>query len=300
MSYYINPAAPLDMEIRRIITQETAAIATLLEAAPEHRQRSLHGARKQLKRLRGLLKLVRTGDRAFCERENTRFRDLSRSLSAVRDADALVETVDRFLAASRNDSATGHLTALHTYFTNRRDRIVKEQAEREILIPSSLAVLRDAQSALDTLRMPQTPQEGARVIADGARRMLKKARQALKSARENGAAEDFHDLRKGLKYHRMHLSLLENIWPGAAARRRKAEMVGEQLGEMNDIAVMREVLEAEQEAIAAPDTIEAFRGLLTAQEKKLRKTCLRLASELLENERDRLASKIERKMRKAA
>ena len=56
---------------------------------------AIHRARKRLKTVRAVLRLVRpeltTG---VFERENTAFRDIGRRLSVVRDADALLETIE--------------------------------------------------------------------------------------------------------------------------------------------------------------------------------------------------------------
>lgn len=300
MSYRIDPSRPLGPEISRIAGEEIAAIADFLEHAPDGRQRSLHNARKRLKRLRGLIKLVRGGDPVFHDRENARFRDLARSLSPARDADALVETAERFLASAPDAKAAAHIAVIRDRLAARRDLVVAEAEERAV-VPAALAVLAESRSALGAIDLPQGPREGARLLARGARHMVDKARKALKQARKDGAAEDFHELRKALKYHRMHLALLGGLWPGGTAdRRRRAEALGERLGELNDIDVMRAVLDAEEAEIAAPEAVAAFRAHLAAGEKALRKACLRQASELLDGGRKKLAARIEQKMRKAA
>lgn len=299
MSYCFDPALPVDAEVRRIAGEEIAAILTLLEQAPEGRQRSLHGARKRLKRLRGLLKLVREGDAAFCERENQRFRDIARSLSAVRDADALVETLERF-SATADAAAAPALAVIRDHLERRRQRIVREHAERDA-VPAALAALREAQAALEALRLPSGRAEGARLLARGARAMVSKARKALKTARKGGQAEDFHELRKALKYHWMHLNLLGHMWPGRTkADRRRADQLAEKLGELNDISAMYDVLAREEAEIGAPEAVRTFRKLLAAREKTLRKSCLRQAAVLLDGEKKKLRARIEREMRKAA
>lgn len=300
MSYRINPARPLADEVRRVARGEIDTVAMLLQKAPEGRQRSLHNARKALKRLRGLLKLVRAGDPAFHDRENARYRDLARSLSLARDADALVETADRFLSKARNAETAAHIAIIRDWLAARRDRIVCETAGREVL-PSALAVLGEARSALAALDLPGAPRDGARLLAHGAGHMVEKARKALKRARRDGEAEAFHELRKAMKYHRMHLSLLGGRWPGgSAARRRRAEALGERLGELNDIDAMYAALEAGEAEIAAPVAVAAFRADLALGEKALRKACLRQAAELLDDGGKKLTARIEQKMRKAA
>src|SRR5262245_49986710 len=60
------------------------------------RDEMVHEARKGLKKLRALVRLVRPGvGGKLYRRENIAFRDISRPLTEVRDAKILVEALDR-------------------------------------------------------------------------------------------------------------------------------------------------------------------------------------------------------------
>jgi CHAD domain-containing protein len=64
------------------------------EASPEV---AVHSARKDMKKLRALLRLVRgeTGDEVY-RRESSAFGDAGRELSGLRDADVMIATLDSF------------------------------------------------------------------------------------------------------------------------------------------------------------------------------------------------------------
>ncbi|WP_265520064.1 CHAD domain-containing protein [Nitratireductor luteus] len=298
MSYRIDPALPVDREVHRIADEETAAIVAVLEAMPEGRQTAVHAARKRLKRLRGLLKLIGNGNKEFHDRFNVLFRDLQRALSHARDADALVETVDRF----RSDGKAGpdDLQAIREHLTSRRDRIVHETSAFDEARAATLSDLRAAREAFAELELPDHPEEGAALLAHGARAMVQKAKKSLKHARKRGEADDFHELRKALKYHWMHLGLLGDMWPGASsARRNRANALGDLLGELNDIANMYDLLDAEEHVIRAPESVARFRKKLEKREKALRKAILTRADALLEGEGKKLRKKIGRAMAKA-
>ena len=84
-----------------------------------------------------------------------------------------------------------------------------------------------------------------------ARATLRRARKALDKASSRGEADDFHDLRKAAKTHSMHLSLLGRLWPTPIKARRKAvDKLGEHLGELHDVFVMRALLDAEGDVVA--------------------------------------------------
>lgn len=298
MSYRIDPALPVAREVRRIADEEIAAIIAGLETMPGGRQMAVHAARKRLKRLRGLMKLVGGGNEAFHDRYNRLFRDLSRALSHARDADALVETIDRF--PDEGKAGGNDLQVVREHLASRRDRIVHETSAFGEARATTLAGLRAAREAFAGLDLPDDPDEGAALLARGARDMVRKAKRALRRARKRGGADDFHELRKALKYHWMHLGLLDDMWPGASSvRRKRANALGDLLGELNDIANMYEVLDAEEQAIGAPETVARFRRKLEKREKVLRKAILARAGALLEGEGKKLRKKIGRAMAKS-
>src|SRR5262249_3385268 len=56
---------------------------------------AVHGVRKRLKKVRALLKLLRNGlGKKLSKRENLRLRDAARPLTEIRDAQALLESLD--------------------------------------------------------------------------------------------------------------------------------------------------------------------------------------------------------------
>lgn len=283
MSFRIAPALPLEEEIRRLVTEEAGAAITILKGTAKGRHVELHGARKRLKKLRGVLRIVRPGNKAFCTRENARYRDIAFSLSAARDAGALVETVDRFIGEFTGEETARQLAAVRGALTRRRDRIVRAHADEGDAVSAAVAGLHEGIEALSDLDLPHDREAAAQVLARGVHKVLSGAADSLKHARGRGHPEDFHELRKAVKYHWMHLGLLRDVWPGDVASRRKGmNALGELLGELNDIDVMRALLAAEGDEIAAPDALAVFGRLMKRKEKSLRAECIVQASHLFD------------------
>src|ERR1044071_1679903 len=101
MGYRLDLTAPVPDAVR-------ATAAERLERAAERLREdhgddpvgAVHGARKDLKKARALLRLARSGMPAKAyRRENRRLRDLGRELSGGRDADVMVETADAVAGA---------------------------------------------------------------------------------------------------------------------------------------------------------------------------------------------------------
>jgi CHAD domain-containing protein len=295
MKYRIDPALSLPDEIRRIGNAEIDAAIKHLSGPSNHRHRAMHEARKRFKKLRGLLRLVRSVDRARCSAENARYRDVSRSLAAAREATALVETLDRFLKDCGKETAGGRLAAIRANLIRRRNRIVHGQVGMDASLASAIAACRQGKAAFDSLLLPETLPQAPKLLADGVEHTVRRARKALKHAKTRRAEVDFHDLRKAVKHHWMHLCLLQDVWPEATkSRRRQAEDLGERLGELNDIAVMRNLLKCDGEELGAPGEIGFFLALMKRKEKTLQRRCLKKANGLFAERPRQMAKEIRR------
>jgi len=297
MSFRIDPRLPLTGEVRRILAAEIGKALQHLDAARSRPEQGLHKCRKRLKSARALLRLVHSGDETFCTTENQCYRNVAALLAAPREATALIETLDRLAAAFPKESADGGLDAV-------RDRLVARQhdlhegAGLEAAIGAATAACEDGMKRIESLALPDQPEQAADVLAEGARVTLRRAKKALDKAGARGEANDFHDLRKAAKTHGMHLSLLGRLWPTPIKARRKAvDELGERLGELHDLFVMRALLEADDEPLGPHEDTKLLGKLLKRSEKSLRKSCLAEAAELFGDSPKRSTRKLARKAR---
>ncbi|MER9079909.1 CHAD domain-containing protein [Mesorhizobium sp. M0895] len=297
MSFRIDPRMSLTGEVRRILAEEIGRALVHLDAAHDRPEQALHKCRKRLKNVRALLRLVRSGNETFCVTENQCYRQVAALLAGPREATALVETIDRLAASFPEQSAGGGLGAV-------RDRLVARQHELHVgagldaAIGAAVAACEEGVVRIDKLALPDQPEQAADVLAEGARITLRRARKALDKAASRGAADDFHDLRKAAKTHGMHLSLLGRLWPTPIKTRRKAvDELGERLGELHDVLVMRALLDAEDQPLGPAEETRLLGKLLKRSEKGLKKTCLAEAAELFGDSPKRSTRKLARKVR---
>jgi hypothetical protein len=297
MNFRIDPRLPLTGEVRRILSDEIGKALVHLDAARDRPEQAVHKCRKRLKNARALLRLVRSGDETFCQTENQCYREVSALLAGPRQATALIETIDRLADAFPEHSAGGGLDAV-------RDRLVMRQHELhagtglDAAIGAAAAACREGLEHIDRLVLPDQPEQAADILAEGARATLRRARKALDRAGSRGEADDFHDLRKAAKTHSMHLSLLGRLWPTPIKARRKAvDKLGERLGELHDVFVMRALLDADGEPLGPPGDTKLLGKLLKRSEKSLRKACLAEAAELFGDSPKRSTKKLARKAR---
>jgi CHAD domain-containing protein len=98
-----DPRKPLQ-ELRGIVEQQ---LACALEELRRANGANVHGARKQLKKARAMLRLLRSalGEEIY-EKENAALRDAARPISGLRDSEVLPTTFSKML--DRSDDGVAH------------------------------------------------------------------------------------------------------------------------------------------------------------------------------------------------
>lgn len=214
---------------RRLADDELgAAIARLRgqEGSPDQR---VHAARKSIKRVRALLRLLREGMRkSRFSADNLALGDAARGLSAARDAAVAITTFDQLV--SEPDTL---LAAL------RLDLVVRSRDSRAA---ADEATLHAAAEALETLRprlLADLGEPDWEVIEAGLATSYAGGRAAMRAAFAEPHDEAFHRWRKRAKDLWYQAQVLEGSCPPQL--RALSEMLaelGDRLGEDHDLAVL--------------------------------------------------------------
>jgi CHAD domain-containing protein len=226
LTYHIRPGRDLTDEVARVARDQYKKAIGILGATGDERHKAVHDARKRFKKLRGLFRLVRKASPDFYERENARLRDTAGTLSTMRDATALVETMDRLYGTALPPDDLAVLLAIRHRFAARRDAIAASESGLDERMAEAIGECRNGIDALKKLSLPGSRKKAAKLLAGGFAKTYGRARDDWVMAKESGAAADWHDLRKRVKYHWMHVKLLRPLWPGqmrlraTAAKRR--------------------------------------------------------------------------------
>jgi CHAD domain-containing protein len=197
---------------------------------------AVHGARKEMKKLRTVLRLLRDelGAKRY-KRENARFRDAARALSETRDAEVKLETLD---------DLTEHAEALPEGAVESwrkildRDREAATNAARDE--PAVAAAISLIEAGLEEIRGWNLEGDSWKLIDAGLTRTYRRGRRAMKSAEKNRGEGDFHAWRKRAKDLWYALRLLSEAWSGPLeATAEEAHNLTELLGDHHDLAVLR-------------------------------------------------------------
>jgi CHAD domain-containing protein len=256
-------------------------------------EQAVHEARKDLKKLRALLRLVRDelGDQVY-RHENRAFREAAAGLSSVRDADVMIETLDalveRYPKRIPADVAEGLRKAL---FTHRR-ALEQEGLGRRHAVDEATEALRDARA-----RIPEWPlaHDGFAALEAGVRRTYRRGRRAYEAALDDATTENLHELRKRVKDLWYHHTLLERSWSELMKPAGdEAHALSDLLGDDHDLAVLREWAWAHPEA--APDVpgLEALADAVGRRRAQLQRQALGLGARLYAERPRDFARRIER------
>lgn len=271
MPYRIDFDRPLGDEVRRIASELLADASELLEKQPDGPHEAIHDARKNIKRLRALYRLVAVGFPDTAAAENDRLRDISRSLSHFRDSAALVETTEYLESEITEKPAKATIRRLEKLLLERRDTIADDEHQIRRTVMEAVESLGEAAGAVRDFELPDLRKHAVACIAQGWRKTAKRAVAALEACDQTDGDEPFHELRKRSQDRFMQATLLRSAWSsGMLSIQRQAKALVDLLGHEHDLAMLTVHID-QQEGLGATDrqrvlqTIEAQRQKLQAR-----------------------------------
>jgi CHAD domain-containing protein len=196
---------------------------------------AVHGARKDLKKLRAVVRLLRDrlGEDAY-EEQNGRYRDAGRALSASRDAQVKLETLDS-LGEHFGDLPPAALAAWREGLERDRDRTVAATDERAVAEAIELI-----EAGRDRIEGWDLGSGSWGLIDRGLTRAYRRGRRAMRQAEAEPGEESFHRWRKRAKDLWYALRLLRCAWPEAIGpSAEEAHRLTDLLGDHHDLAVLR-------------------------------------------------------------
>jgi CHAD domain-containing protein len=262
-AYGLKRKEPVAGGVRRIARGRAESARAELDAASggERRADSIHAARKDMKKLRALLRLVRDalGEETF-RAENRRYRDAARLLAASRDAEVKVETLAALEERLGDAMPQAASRAWRAALAAERDRVAGTAAgEIEPRIERARAALEAGIAAI-----PSWPLEGDswKLVEPGLVRSYRCGRREWKRTRTWPSAESVHEWRKRVKDLWYQLRLVHRAWPSTLGEMAtQAHQLADLLGDHHDLAVLAADLRGRAE-------IEDRQGLAAAIERR--------------------------------
>lgn len=219
--------APSAAALKAVARAELRALAAALKKAKPGQ--SVHGARRKIKRLRSLLRLLRApmGEEAFLA-ANGALRNAADALAGQRRAEALVTA-----AGSLGGGRHAHGPWLQLAEAHREAHVSGAGAEggTEATL-KALGALEAVAATFAGLKLKRGP---APDIGLAFLSTYRKARKRLDHGFASGNAEDLHTARKHVIHHIHHLDLLRGHISSPAKRLASLDKLREALGDLNDL-----------------------------------------------------------------
>lgn len=268
--FRLHAGEPLGVGLQRLSLHEMDTAVSAFYDGEGAFGEAVHGARKSTKRIRALLRLVRSeiGEKVY-RFENEAMRDAARLVSDVRSASVMVNAVDDLRELYGSLLAEGTFEEIRERLVVNRDRVEARAMEDPELVPRVVAGLERAHS-----RYASWPTDaharavygvGIRdsyaTIGPGLKATYRRGRSEMVMAYRTPAPATFHLWRKRVKYLKHQMEIVTPLWPEVVLGMViTLDRMAELLGEDHDLAELLETLSARPEL--CPNPVE--RSLLRA------------------------------------
>lgn len=259
MSYRLEAEEKPAAGMRRIALERAErAVERLREAGRvEDPSECIHAARKDLKKLRAAVRLLRRelGDDLY-RAENQRYREAGKLLSPSRDAEVKVETLEglreRFSGKLQPADTDDWLEQLR----RERDRAVRAARIGDAdSIEAALKIVEDGRSRIEAWPL-QT--DSWKLVGPGIERAYRRGEREMSRAAESPSGENMHQWRKRAKDLWYHLRILRDARPKSLRESlNQADELADALGEHHDLTVLRDDLLSRELPLADRPTLVA-------------------------------------------
>lgn len=277
----------LENALRRVLMEQLDFVALALDSEPETLGRAVHNARRTLKKIRALLRLIASGvgGRAMAE-PLTDLRDAGRSMAAVRHADVIVTVVRTTIADLPASHGSASLAELERILVGERQSVFAAEGAASL---SKAARQTDAARRVIEAWEPSTT--GFDLVRAGIHDWYARGRKAREGACGSANAEAFHAWRKRANDVRHQAQFLSPLAPEIVVAANDLHRLTDLLGDANDLDHVEAAARLHYPA-AFNGEDRAFRSL-SQQRESLWSAACSVGQELFEADSDGYTSRLE-------
>jgi CHAD domain-containing protein len=276
----LDPHQPLSRTVPETARFHLEAAIGQLDEQRNGAGPAVHQARKHLKRVRALIRLVEHTDPKHLKPVRQALSEAARGLSEVRDATALVECADGLAGYLEGRQAGDMAPRLKEAVERRRDLLA---LEAPTLARLAAPVIEACSKAIADIAKASfgKDDEAAGTLAEGRGRNHRRARATLEDCHHGGHPEAFHDLRKCAQATVFQAAFLSEAWPFAmAAEAAEAKSLTDILGHEHDIEVLNILLHSEPHLFGGIADRDRLAELLMERRAALRHDAMTIAARL--------------------
>jgi CHAD domain-containing protein len=272
MAFRLRPQEPVRRGLIRAATGQLRLARDELRKTTPPADEAVHEARKSIKKVRAVLHLIDADDGRGLTGCRKRLRQVNRTLSTLRDADAMLEMLAKL---RKKDS---RVFDEHTFA--RVHRRLSSHKEAAMQAAGQDRTWKRVDRALRTLHRKakrwRPAHKGLGALAAGIKLTYRRGREALALARQRQGAADFHEWRKRIKALWYQLRLLEGCSRDLDRDARVLHQAETWLGDEHNVAVLC----AELSKDASLGDLGRLRQLADRHQRELRRETIAIAGRI--------------------
>jgi hypothetical protein len=238
MAYRLKPRETIAHGLRRLANKALRSARDGLRQSSPPTDTAIFAARKSLKKVRTIRDLIAADEGAHLDGAKTMLRTVSRRLSTLRDADALLDILKKLRRSNPR------LFDEHTFARVRRRLADHKRASMATAGDAGVweKVDRDLRAIRRKARRWRPQHRRFRALGEGIRVTLRKGRRALERAQRRQRADEFHEWRKQVKALWYDLRLIEDCSSEISQDVMALQRTQRELGDDHNLEVLCEEL----------------------------------------------------------
>jgi CHAD domain-containing protein len=272
VAYRLKKGKSASKELSRVVAREFEKAVTDLDHADSSPAEAVYEARKHVKKIRAVLRMLQKDLGKDYVVQNRRLRTVAHQLSSLRDADAAADTMESVRRRYPQLVTPSILASVQKGLRSRK-RVTTARVDPEHLVPRVERSLRRSAE--------RTPQRVRRVVrrtamSAGILRGYERARDALAEVHTTPDDGMFHRWRRRVKDHWYHIRLLEGLNGRAHARARTLKRLETWLGDDHNLVLLRGTILDNPTRFGDEKTTALVLGCVTKHQTSLRRRALKL------------------------
>jgi CHAD domain-containing protein len=288
MAYRFRKNENVGAAFQRMVQEEMRGAVRALQSSSDTAAASgVHEARKAIKRVRSLLRLMRSELGPAFRPQNEVLREASHRLSPVRDAEAMLEA---FCDLRDWEGRRFCFPAVENALRAKRDNARRGAARlAHVVVPVF------SREAGEALRLPVSA-AGFPAVEAGLRKSFSRGRKAWALVNQHPTDRNYHDWRKRVKDFRYQLCLLE---PAEGRKlllyQKRVKRLEKWLGDDHNLTVFRDALRKQPRAYGDPHDVSALLDQIKCRQESLRQKSRALGKALYRSKPGAIARRVRRR-----
>lgn len=266
MSYRINFQADIQTDVIRIISEQIHHTYQKINDPDMNFDDKVHDARKHLKKIRALLRLIRYDiGKANYRSENTFYRDIGRKMSDMREARVNISTMATIEKEYTDEDNKIFMflvkKRLDQHYENLKQQFISNQVFDQVT-----EKMEEGKQRLPNLHLTNND---FKVFRGGVKKVYKDGQSSLDMAQHEPIPENVHEWRKQVKYLWYQVRLIRSLWkPVLKGYEKSLDKLSDYLGDEHDFSVLRQWIN-DQLGVEMKDDIKKFNKYIEKKRQKL-------------------------------